>query len=275
LVVSDIDGTLVTPSKTLTPGAVAAVRSLATAGIAFTLVSSRPPRGMARLVAQLELRLPFGAFNGGSLVAPDLSLISAHRLLPEIAQAVLALFTDRGVGVWVFADGDWLVRHPGGASDARERRALGFEPKVRDRFADVIARIDKIVGVSDDPVLLHRVVGDAQALLGGAAAIKMSQPGHLDVTHPLANKGEAVRALSRRAGVDLRHTAVIGDSFNDVPMFARAGFSIAMGQGPPEVRAQADAVTLSNTHDGFASAIERFILPAATKPAVPPVSRGR
>lgn len=275
LLISDIDGTLVTPSKLLTPGAAAAVRRLAAAGIGFTLVSSRPPRGMAALVAQLELRLPFGAFNGGSLVAPDLSLIAAHRLSRDVARRVLALFTRRGVGVWVFADGDWLTRDPRGTNVARERRAIGFAPKVVDGFAEVIGRIDKIVGVSDDVEAVRRVEADAQAFIGDAAAIRISQPGHLDVTHPQANKGEAVSALSGRIGVDLRRVAVIGDSFNDLPMFAQAGFSIAMGQGPAEVRGQASAVTLSNAEDGFAQAVERFILPYAAGADRIPVDAGQ
>jgi Cof subfamily protein (haloacid dehalogenase superfamily) len=218
---------------------------------------------MAALVSQLEIPLPFGAFNGGSLVGPDRSLIVAHRLPSAVAQRILDLFATSGVDVWVYADGDWLVRRPTAANEARERQALGFEPKVRDRFADVIGRIDKIVAVSADPALLSRVELHARALAGGAAYIQLSQPGHLDVTHPAANKGDAVSALGERLGLDLRHAAVIGDSFNDVPMFARAGFSIAMGQAPAEVKTQADAVTLSNTDDGFANAVDRLILPFA------------
>ncbi len=88
-----------------------------------------------------------------------------------------------------------------------------------------------------------------------------SQPYYLDVTHPKANKGHAVSALCERIGVELRRTAVIGDAFNDVAMFAKGGFSIAMGQAPEEVTAHADAVTLSNSEDGFARAVGRLILP--------------
>jgi Cof subfamily protein (haloacid dehalogenase superfamily) len=267
-VISDIDGTLVTPSKVLTPGARAAVRRLAAAGVGFTLVSSRPPRGMAALVAQLGVKLPFGAFNGGSLVAADMSVIATHRLAPSVARRMLALLTERRVPAWVFADGDWLVRDALGAAVLRERRGLGFAPKLVDGFGAVLGRIDKIVGVSEDEALLGRLEGEAHAVIGGAAAITRSQRRHLDVTHPLANKGEAVRALGARLGVDTRRVAVIGDSFNDVPMFVRAGLSIAMGQGPAAVRAQASAVTLSNAEDGFAQAVARLILPRAATVAV-------
>lgn len=269
LLVSDVDGTLVTPEKLLTTGAFAAVRRLASAGIGFTLISSRPPRGMADLAAKLDIRLPFGAFNGGSLVAPDLSVIEAHRLAPDVARRVLALLATHGVDAWVFAGGDWRLRDPGGPNVPLERRTVGFDPVVVESFEDVIGRIDKIVGVSVDHPLLARVEREAQALVAGDAAIMLSQPRYLDVTNPKANKGDGVNALCERIGVDLARTAVIGDMFNDTAMFARAGFSIAMGQAPAGVAALADAVARSNTEDGFADAVETFILPRSARHTAP------
>jgi hydroxymethylpyrimidine pyrophosphatase-like HAD family hydrolase len=54
--------------------------------------------------------------------------------------------------------------------------------------------------------------------------------------------------------------ATIGDQPNDVLMFKRSGFSIAMGNASDEVKAQATAVTGSYNAEGFAKAMERFIL---------------
>src|SRR5205814_10468855 len=68
LVVSDVDGTLLTKDKILTDGAKAAVRKLHEAGIGFTIVSSRPTIGMGFLVEPLSITLPVGAFNGSSIV---------------------------------------------------------------------------------------------------------------------------------------------------------------------------------------------------------------
>jgi len=265
LLVSDIDGTLVTPQKALTPRAAAAVASLAQAGIEFTLISSRPPLGMASLVRTLKVRLPFAAFNGGSLVAPDMRLIRTHRLAAQSATRTLALLTSRGVDTWVFADGAWLLRDPGGSNVARERLTVGFEPTTVDSFENVIDRIDKIVGVSDDHAKLGAVEIEIRRLLGQDANVERSQLYYLDITHPKANKGEAVRSLARMIGVSLRQTAVIGDMTNDVAMFRIAGFSIAMGQSPPGVRAQADAATGSNEEDGFAQAVDRLVLPRAPR----------
>jgi hydroxymethylpyrimidine pyrophosphatase-like HAD family hydrolase len=62
--------------------------------------------------------------------------------------------------------------------------------------------------------------------------------------------------------VPLSAVAALGDQHNDLPMFARAGLSVAMGQAPDDVRAAAGHVARSNQEDGVADAIDRFILPA-------------
>ena len=43
-------------------------------------------------------------------------------------------------------------------------------------------------------------------------------------------------------GVPIEQTAAIGDSWNDAPLLAAAGFGIAMGSAPSELPAVADAV---------------------------------
>lgn len=254
-----MDGTLVTPDKTLTPRAIAAVGRLGRAGIGFSLISARPPRGMASVAKILDVRLPVAAFNGGALVAADRRLLRALPLAPDLARGALALLAARGVDVWVFAGDDWRLRDPGGVKVDRERRTVGFDPVAVAGFEDVIGGIDKIVGVSEDYALLKGAEAEAQALWGQAATIQCSQPYYLDITHKGANKGDGVTALCAQIGVDLAHTAVIGDMFNDVAMFKVAGFSIAMGQAPQAVKDQARAVTGANTEDGFAEAVERLL----------------
>ena len=169
LLVTDVDGTLVTPEKTLTTNAKAAVRRLSEAGVGFTLVSSRPPRGMASLVATLDVKLPFAAFNGGALVRPDLSIIETHWLSSRAASGVLDLLDRHDVEAWVFADGDWRLCNPDGPYVASNRRAVGFDPMIVQGFEDVIDRIDKIVGVSERPARLAEVEEEARRLLQGEA----------------------------------------------------------------------------------------------------------
>ena len=118
----------------------------------------------------------------------------------------------------------------------------------------------KLVGVSDDLALVARCEAAVREALGDAASAARSQPYYLDVTHPEANKGGVAGWLSRRLGVPEGEIATIGDQPNDVLMFRRSGFAIAMGNASAEVQAQADAVTASYDDEGFAQAVERFFL---------------
>jgi hypothetical protein len=118
----------------------------------------------------------------------------------------------------------------------------------------------KIVGVSKDFDLLARADRDIRITLAERATVARSQPYYLDITHPLANKGTALSEIAKLLGVSLEQTAVIGDVSNDVAMFKRSGLSIAMGNASPDVQQAADLVTDGNEEEGFANAIERFIL---------------
>jgi carbohydrate kinase (thermoresistant glucokinase family)/Cof subfamily protein (haloacid dehalogenase superfamily) len=261
LFVSDVDGTLVTPDKTLTPAAIEAAAELRAAGVPYTLVSARPPRGMARVVKAMGVTLPFAAFNGGSLVGPDMKVIEARYLPVDAARQALAALEREGVAAFVFADDAWLVKDLQAPNVDRERRTVDFDPTVVSDFEAVIDRIDKLVAVSLDPPALDGIEAELRASLAGQANIERSQPYYLDLTHSLANKGEAVRRLSALAGFDPVHTVVLGDMTNDVAMFRVAGFSIAMGQSPPAVKAEAKAVSRANTEDGFAFAVHTLVLP--------------
>ena len=119
----------------------------------------------------------------------------------------------------------------------------------------------KIVGVSDDRALVERCEADAQKALGKSVSAARSQPYYLDVTHPQANKGVVVEALSKMLSIPAEEIATIGDMPNDVLMFVKSGFSIAMGNASDEVKKQASAVTDSYNDEGFAKAIETFLLP--------------
>jgi hydroxymethylpyrimidine pyrophosphatase-like HAD family hydrolase len=102
-------------------------------------------------------------------------------------------------------------------------------------------------------------------IFGEQVSAALSQPYYLDVTHPHANKGEVVTVLSEWLAIPNEQIATIGDMPNDVLMFERSGTSIAMANARPDVRGAATFVTSSNTEEGFAEAMERFILrvPAA------------
>jgi Cof subfamily protein (haloacid dehalogenase superfamily) len=259
-VVSDVDGTLMTDDKQLTPRARQAVAKLHARGIIFTIISSRPPRGVRMLLDPLEIKTPFCCFNGGVIARPDLSVITAHVLPSEAALCAVDMLSARGAQPWIFAGPDWLVRDSGAPYVALEERTVRFQPTVVQDFSPALDVAAKIVGVSGDFELLARCERDVRTALAGQASVVRSQPYYLDITHPLANKGVALSALATLLAVPPAEIAVVGDGGNDVAMFEPSGLSIAMGNASPQVQRAADFVTGTNREEGFANAIERFIL---------------
>ena len=260
LVVSDVDGTLVTPEKTLTEASIRAVHRLHEHGIGFTVVSSRPPFGLRMLIEPLALGLPIGAFNGGAMVQPTLELIE-QRLVPEAAaRRSVEVLEQFDADVWVFTADLWLARSATGDYVPRERRTLQAEPTVVADFAPYFARATKIVGSSRDFAKLVACEEAMRAALGAQASVSRSQAYYLDVTPPSVDKGTFVTTLSQRLGIPTAAVAVLGDGENDLAMFGKAGVSIAMGNASEEVKRQATHVTNSNAEDGFAEAIERYVL---------------
>lgn len=261
-VLSDIDGTLLRPDHSLSQANIDAVDRLRQAGIHFTVASSRPPRAMRQQIEALGIELPTAGFNGANIVAADGRVLFAYRIDPAAARTSIELFSRYDVAVWVFADDQWLLIDPDGAYVEHERTTLGFEPVCVDSFEPWLDRVDKIVAASKDFELLKQLETQLNPLIAGKALAARSQLYYLDVTAVDANKGNALVTLAAQLGVDMAHTAAIGDGGNDVAMFREAGLSIAMGQAEESVRSQADKVTGSNLEDGVASAIERYILPA-------------
>lgn len=259
-VISDVDGTLVTDRKILTSRAQAAVAHLHASRIPFAIISSRPPRGLRMLLEPLRITTPVCGFNGGVIATRDLTVITEHLLSPEAARCAVGLLDTHDVQVWVFSGQDWLVRDSDGPYIGFEERTVGFSPTLVDDFGQSLDAAAKIVGVSKEFELLARCEREIRSALADRASVVCSQPYYLDITHPLANKGAALSEVAKLLTVPLTEIAVIGDGGNDVAMFERAGLSIAMGNASPQVQGAADFVTGSNGEDGFANAVERFIL---------------
>lgn len=260
LVIADVDGTLVTPEKIITERARAAVRKLADAGIAFAITSGRPPRGMAMLIDPLGLRTPIAGFNGGMLVSPDLTSIEIKAIAPKLVAPIVRTLIDRGLDVWIYQWNEWLLRDPAAPHVDREQSNVQFAPIVTDDLVARVGGVVKIVGVSDDPATIEACENDVRDQFGDGVSAARSQAYYLDITHPGANKAEVLRRFARALDIPHEAVATVGDMPNDVLMFALSGLSIAMGQASEEVKRSARRVTKSNTQEGFAEAIERYVL---------------
>jgi Cof subfamily protein (haloacid dehalogenase superfamily) len=260
-VISDVDGTLVTPDKKLAPATIDAVARLQAAGVPFTIISARPPSGIHWLVELLKPTGPIAAFNGGTIIAPDGTVVERHVLPADAVAKSFAIAQGSGADPWLFAGGRWHILDAGNPHVPHEILSAAQDPVIEQNMTHLFDQVDKLTWVSDEPDLLHDIQAKMREAIGDAATIGLSQTYYLDLTHPIANKGDGVATLARTADVPLSMVAVLGDQFNDVPMFERAGIAIAMGQAPEGVKAKAGHVTTANDADGVAHAIDTILLP--------------
>jgi hypothetical protein len=181
-----------------------------------------------------------------------------------------------GLDVWVYAGVDWYLRKINAPHREKEEHTVRFPPtEVKDFEAAFKQGVAKVVGVSDDLALVVKVEKAIQDEFENCALARSttqsrdcephvsaarSQPYYLDITHPNANKGAVVEMLSQLLQIPPEKFATIGDMPNDVLMFEKSGCSIAMGQANEEVKKSATFVTAGMDDEGFAQAMEDFIL---------------
>jgi Cof subfamily protein (haloacid dehalogenase superfamily) len=260
LVISDVDGTLLTPEKDLSPGAPAAVRHLRQAGIRFTIASARPPQLTRPLLRDLHVSEPSACFNGALLIDPDSNALHRLPMTASDAQTVADHICESPLDLWVYTGMDWYVSNPAGVHVQHQEELMRYKATPLSTYDMSQFHILKVVGVSDDYDAVKRVQSKLDGLCCAAISATCSSDYYLDVTHADANKGMVVLALSRMLNIPTEQIATIGDMPTDVLMFRNSGVSIAMGNAPDEVKAQATYVTKSNIEDGFAYAIDHFIL---------------
>ena len=191
-VLADVDGTLVTKSKALTPRAIDAIEQLHERGVIFAITSGRPPRGMRMLVHPLEMRGPMAAFNGGVIVMPDMTIIDERPIPADVTPGVIDEIRAHGLYAWIYSGAEWYVTDPLAPHAARESSTVQFDPTVVPSYDGFLDRAVKIVGVSDDHDLVAQCEAAVQQQFGTHVSAARSQPHYLDVTNPTANKGVVV-----------------------------------------------------------------------------------
>ena len=266
LVISDIDGTLITSNHEIAESTRRTAARLYEKGIRLSLSSSRPPRSILPLAESLALRSPFAAFNGALVITAD-GDVKARSVIPvSIIARVKAIADDYGLGVWAYDEMDWWAPWRDAFVD-REEHTSGFSPRI-EGYDDRIRREVNKLTVVGKPELVAEAEKRVWKELPKEVSASKSKPRFLDVTAYGIHKGSVVVRLAEVFHVSTNQVAVIGDGPNDVDMFEQAGLSIAMGQAVDEVIRAASYITSSNDSDGWSRGIEKYVIGATESAGV-------
>ncbi len=114
----------------------------------------------------------------------------------------------------------------------------------------------KVLAFSMDPGKLEKGWNKFRGL--EHVSIVSSADNNFELQHKDSSKGNALELLADSLGIPMENTMAIGDNFNDVSMFEKARYSVAMGNANPEIKAMCSMTTAENDENGVADALYKF-----------------
>lgn len=260
----DIDGTLVTPDKKITPRTKEALLRFQQAGGILVLASGRPPCGMRVFAEELELSKYGGfmlSYNGAKITEMATGKIVTERFLdldklPDIIR-IAGLF---GVAPLTYEGDTALTEDPSDPYLQLEVSINQLRLKVVDSLVDYIDfPIPKCL-CTGNPAVLEQLEAAMNAELNGVNIFR-SESFFLEVNPPGIGKGEMLSAFLADRSLTAADLMAVGDGYNDLSMLQYASAGVAMGNAKDVVKAAADYITESNEADGLAKAVDKFLFP--------------
>jgi Cof subfamily protein (haloacid dehalogenase superfamily) len=261
LVALDLDGTLVGRDLAISERVRRSIARMQAAGIRGCLVTGRMYRATVPFARELGFDAPVICYQGAAIIDPVTDDVLRHAALgnPVVRDLVAATEAD-GMHLQLYRNDEYYAETRNRFSDLYASLAKTdpvIVPSLREAFA--YSDATKAVVIADVPDA-ERYAAKLRTQLAGRAYVTRSLPEFVEILDLSVDKGDALAFVASRLGVRMENVVAIGDSWNDVPLLRVAGFGIAMGSAPPELRDVAMAVVGDVSHDGVAEAIERYVL---------------
>lgn len=262
LIALDIDGTILDSQGTVSADTLQAIAEARAKGVLVTLITGRTRRSARHPLRDFKIDLPYIGANGAFAAIPgrEAPLFCRSLILNDV-EAICETALQHGIIGFAFHFLDhsyydqeayrWMQEYA--PSWVENAEASNLHDMIHEMSTplkiEILGEEERIQAVHD---CLIRSRGHLLYALGADAHM-------LEINDPEANKGNGLRYLSNYFGIPLSEIAACGDALADVSMLKMAGYSIAMGNACPEVKAQACAIAPSNDEAGAAWAIRKML----------------
>ncbi|ACL76549.1 Cof-type HAD-IIB family hydrolase [Ruminiclostridium cellulolyticum] len=269
LVAIDLDGTLLDKNKEISERNKIAIHMAKEKGVKIVICSGRVYSGARIYAKQLGIMDPIIACNGAIIREnADGKVIYSNYMHTDDCLKILDIFHENSIYFHVYAGETMLTERldynslkyyeRNKALHAKDRVEIDIVTDMEKRLKELDGKVLKLVAVSDDSELLATV--RKKLSIVETVDVTSSNYNNFEVVNKGVNKGKALERLSNMLKIPYREIIAIGDNENDIPMFDFAGLGVAMGNGEDCAKEAADYITATNTEDGVAKAIEKFIL---------------
>lgn len=265
LIAIDIDDTLVNTKKEITEHVKESVQKASAAGVKIVLTTGRPIMGVKSYLKTLGLDDMDDqyviSYNGSVVETTSGKLIAAQ----EVGYPAYARMTELGNEWGVLVQTEMLediytTAHDINPMASRESYFMRMPIKVRELTempADGEYVKVMVIAESDE---IDAVQKKLPADITDNYTVVRSDQYFLEVINKEASKGNGLTTLAKHLGISMDETMAIGDQQNDMSMVEVAGFGVSMGNGIPELKQIADAVTTTQDEDGVGVAIDKYVL---------------
>ncbi len=262
LIAFDVDDTLLTTEKVISPKTKQALLNAQKNGIKLCVASGRLPYGVKPYAEELDVLNNGGyylGFNGGAVLNSGNELIGKTYLDSKYIEPVYEVLRPTNVTTMVHK-GD-IIYADRKVNDYThiEPDVIGLPLNLVDDIAEFVDwKLHKIL-LCGEPGELKEVEGKLKAKFADDVDIYLSAPWFLEVMPNGVNKGLGVEKVCADMGISMDEVMAFGDNYNDIPMLEMAGLGIAMGNAEDEVKNSADYVTDTCDLDGIAKALGKFL----------------
>ncbi len=261
MIVLDIDDTLLTPDHTISPKTKEALIEVQKKGVQVVLCSGRPTVGMIPIAKELEVDKYGGyviSYNGANIVEIETNnIIYENSLSVEQIHRLYDLSKSAGIGIHTYSDVHILAEKEYKQTKF-ESDLVGMPIKIIENFKEVVNKpVVKAIMVDEPSVL--KSIEDKVFPHTKDLSVTYSKPFFLEFMNNAVNKGLSLKYLCEKLGVKQSEVIAFGDSHNDLAMLEYAGMGVAMGNAVNEVKEMANFVTKTNTEDGIAYTLEKFM----------------
>lgn len=258
----DLDGTLTNPDKVVTPKTREALLQAEAEGVVIILASGRPTYGIEPVAECLELDKRGGyilSYNGGNIVnAKTGEKLFAQFLPDEVIPILYRYAKEKNHALLGYAGNEIITEMPDDQYVKEESRINKMNiRKVENLFEALEPHPTKLL-MTGDPADMLKAENELSEILGDRMDIFRSAPFFLELVPKGIDKAKSLLRLLAKINLTPADMIAFGDGYNDLSMLKLAGMGVAMQNAAPEVRAEADYITLSNEEDGVAAALEHF-----------------
>lgn len=258
----DLDGTLTNHDKVVTPRTRQALLLAESKGAIIILASGRPTYGIVPVAECLELEKRGGyilSYNGGNIVNAKTGEKLFSQFLPDAVIPILYKYAkEKNHALLGYAGNEIITEMPDDQYVKEESRINKMNIRKVDNLLDALEPHPTKLLMTGDPTDMIKAEEELVEILGEKMDIFRSAPFFLELVPKGIDKAQSLLRLLSKINLTPADLMAFGDGYNDLSMLKLAGVGVAMANAAPEVRADADYVTLSNEEDGVAEALLHF-----------------